>query len=183
METWDGFLHGVKCSNCDKVLGQNPAENYAGTYTGLCYTCERADVFVAKAEPDGAQHLSYPPHCPAWRRDREMFKAYTDCQECNGKGRQVISRTDAQGGSYPIQCESCSKRYHGHPIRVANAAKAKQIYDKANKKFLAALKNAGIDSMNREAAEPYRAKIAAEYRKNLDQLEKETQLAWAHLGK
>lgn len=82
------------CKACGKVLnadGGHPAELYAGTYTGLCYGCERAGTYVVPDSelPDGARRVSWPPACPSWRRDRTEHWAYPDCEDCKGKGARM----------------------------------------------------------------------------------------------
>ena len=99
-----GMLPQHGCKQCGKALnadGGHPAELYAGTYTGLCYQCERSGVrLVYTARLDGCQSWEFPPHCASWRRDRERFLAYPECEICSGKGRLWVGRSDAQGGSY-----------------------------------------------------------------------------------
>lgn len=107
----EGFLPPHSCKNCGKPLGTVPAELYQGTYTGLCYKCQDAPAIVLKTCPDGALHVSHPPHCPSWRRDRELFYAYADCTDCKGLGRLMVSRSCALGGPYPKNCPKCYDRY------------------------------------------------------------------------
>ena len=117
-----GMLPQRNCKQCDKPLnadGGHPAELYAGTYTGLCYQCERSGERLIKTDPlDGSQCWEFPPHCPSWRRTRERFTGFAGCEKCSGKGRIWIGRSDSQGGSYAIQCETCSARYWNHPLRL-----------------------------------------------------------------
>ena len=125
--SWNGFLlEGSKCRSCGKALdgenGDRPAESYMGTYTGLCSSCCMAPAYVMRTDFDGAQHWSYPPHCPSWRRDREDYRAYPDCPDCKGAGCQWVSRSLRVGGSYRSHCERCSRQYWEHPIRVADRA-------------------------------------------------------------
>lgn len=116
-----GMLPAHGCKQCGKPLnadGYHPAELYAGTYTGLCYQCERSGERIIAVSPvDGAETWEFPPHCPSWRRARERFNGYPGCEQCGGKGRLWVGRSDAQGGSYSAQCEQCSQRYWGHPLR------------------------------------------------------------------
>lgn len=150
---WDGMLPRRNCERCGKPLNQDgahPAELYAGTFTGLCYVCERAGGYALETYRDGAKRISYPPHCPSWRRDREEYTAYEDCTECNGTGRHAISRDYSKGGSYPVQCKACSERYYSDKLRdrasnalsrlrekaqehYENLLKANRIYGKARK--------------------------------------------------
>jgi hypothetical protein len=123
----NGMLPAHNCKQCDKPLnadGYHPAELYAGTYTGLCYQCERTGKRLIKIDPvDGAETWEFPPHCPSWRRDRERFIGFTGCQACNGKGRLWVSRANSQGGSYSAQCKECSERYWTHPLRLWESAR------------------------------------------------------------
>jgi len=116
-----GMLPAHQCRQCGRQLnadGGHPAELYAGTYTGLCYQCERSgERLVHVARLDGAEVWEFPPHCPSWRRDRERFIGFRGCQVCAGKGRLWVGRADAQGGSYTEQCKECSARYWDHPLR------------------------------------------------------------------
>jgi hypothetical protein len=119
MDNQGFYPRGTKCRVCGAVLGGNfdgsgydrPAELYAGTFTGLCYQCEKAPRFIMRIEWDEARTISYPPHSPAWRRDRQEYIAYADCQECHGAGRFIVDRADSQGGSYPRYCPACLDRY------------------------------------------------------------------------
>lgn len=123
---WDGFLKDMHCKRCGvKLQGQGdgrPAESYAGTYTGLCYKCEKAPVIVLHTYPlDGCKLKEYAPHSPSWRRDRESYHAYDDCPDCKGKGHNIISRSFAQGGSYPSYCTTCFNRFWDHPRRKSRS--------------------------------------------------------------
>jgi hypothetical protein len=132
MSNWDGFYPDHECKQCGKALGGTkhgpgsygrPAELYAGTYTGLCYTCQNKNDYVLYIYPlDNAQQISAPPHCPNWRRDRELYIAYADCSDCKGKGRKMISRSFANGGPYPQYCKTCFDRFYNHPLRKAKSA-------------------------------------------------------------
>lgn len=117
----EGFYPQHNCKQCGKPLnadGYHPAELYAGTYTGLCYRCELSEERLLQVNPlDGAQHWEFPPHCPSWRRTRERFTGYLGCDLCKGRGRLWVGRSDAQGGSYSKQCETCSARFFNHPLR------------------------------------------------------------------
>ena len=116
-----GFLPPHGCRICGTPLcgqgGDRPAELYAGTYTGLCYRCERGQAFLVITLGDGAQVWSHPPHCPSWRRTRETFTGYADCPGCRGMGMIWVSRSDNQGGSYSVQCDPCMARFSAHPLR------------------------------------------------------------------
>lgn len=117
----------LKCKQCGVGLDANggrPAERYAGTYTGLCYGCERSRSFdTGERLLSGAQVWSHPPHCPSWRRDREMFWWFPDCQNPRCRHGSVwVSRRSSQGGSYTENCPACFKRHCDHPDVVAKSA-------------------------------------------------------------
>ena len=112
----DGFYPAHPCRHCGAMLrglgSGYPAETYAGTYNGLCYTCTSAGPFEAEGhEPSGGVLLSYPPSCPSHRRDRRLFWSYPDCPVCSGTG-VVSARGDASPFSSPIpaQCDACIRR-------------------------------------------------------------------------
>lgn len=126
------------CTGCGKQLnadGNHPAELYAGTFNGLCYGCTSRGAYVAKTcALDGALLVSWPPHCPSWRRDRETFIAYPDCTACGGLG--VSGRgSSTGGGTYPLHCGLCSARHDAHPVRVWDEARRKLIYERAQAAF------------------------------------------------
>lgn len=99
--------------------GGYPAELYAGTYTGLCYSCTAEPSYHERTlETSGAHVWNHPPSCPAWRRDREAFYAFPECEECKGRGRIHVSRTDGRGGPYGKQCERCWNEHQTHPVVV-----------------------------------------------------------------
>jgi hypothetical protein len=108
----------ISCVRCARPLnadGGHPAELYAGTYNGLCYPCTSAPAFVARtATLDGAREVSWPPHCPSWRRDREKHIAYEGCPICDGLGITLSTRTYGSSGHW---CEPCMIRYSAHPVR------------------------------------------------------------------
>lgn len=101
-----GFLPPHPCRACNEPLsghmGDRPAETYAGTATGLCYSCERAPAVLLRTEADGAEVWEWPPHCPSWRRDRETSYYYADCDCRRGTRGSGYSRTT---------CRECSGRY------------------------------------------------------------------------
>jgi hypothetical protein len=110
---WDGMLPaGTKCKRCGKVLnadGGHPAELYAGTYTGECYSCARENGRVERGYPTGARELSYLDDYQPLRRSQ--FTAYADCEVCQGQGYIHISRALAFGGSYKSYCQPCLDRH------------------------------------------------------------------------
>lgn len=174
MDKYGFYDYGSKCQVCGAVLGgtkyedasyDRPAELYAGTYTGLCYKCQNSDAYVVKTEWDGAQTISYPPHCPSWRRDRETYTAYADCQECQGQGRHYISRSFAEGGSYYRYCPTCLDRY----CNEAHRKLWQEMYEGVNpaiyqNAFIADLcKMHGVKSWKRVPLFPWTQEQIAEY--------------------
>lgn len=105
------------CLGCGRKLnadGYHPAETYGGTYNGLCYGCTKKGSFVlAVAVLDGCRKISYPPHCPSWRRDREVFYGYPGCETCSGQGVSSIGRE-----GYRTQCKACLDQCMQHPLRA-----------------------------------------------------------------
>jgi len=145
---WDGFPpEGVKlkCDRCGVELsgrdGDRPAESYLGTYTGLCYTCQNAGPYVVETFFDGAKRLSYPPSCPSWRRDRELYTAYGDCPTCKGSGTQWWTSYPSGYRSY---CEACFKRFINHPVRVADRAFEDEVNDQVTDDLKRAIKWAKV---------------------------------------
>lgn len=141
MTGWDGFIRipgGLTCGICGNVLGSiddprsNPAESYAGTYTGLCYGCERSATWACYRCDDGLIYYSHPPHSPSWRRDREFYVAYEDCTACRS-GAVRGSRSDAMGGSYNTQCKECQGKCDSHPERAAYLAERNRLYEQTGK--------------------------------------------------
>ena len=153
-----GYFPAQPCRQCGNALqgadSDRPAELYAGTYTGLCYTCERGPGFIAQiCELDGMRVWDYPPHCPSYRRDRETFTAYPDCQECEGLGCKFVSRSFGQGGPYYSQCGTCSVRRSKHPARIWARKRMCQIFEVANRIFQAEQKLTGeVDLFAKEKA-------------------------------
>jgi hypothetical protein len=100
------------CKVCGKTLnadGNHPAELYAGTFTGLCYTCERGGPYVVPGSelPDGGRRVSHPPACPSWRRDRTDHWGYPDCENCKGQGAKMRHTAMNQ---YLEYCKPCMAR-------------------------------------------------------------------------
>lgn len=118
---WDGMLPTHYCGRCESELNPNgfrPAELYAGTYTGLCYKCQNSPAFCTHVELiDRAEHWEFPPHCPSWRRDRESYVGYSDCNDCDGRGSKMVSRSFPSGGPYRTYCDICFSKYDNHPLR------------------------------------------------------------------
>lgn len=144
-----GFLPPHDCKQCGKPLqGADsgfPAELYISTYNSLCYKCTAAPGFVERVSAlDGAQHWSYPPAQPAWRRDREHYISYTNCEDCKGKGGIMISRSDPMGGSYRTQCKTCSGYYYSHPERIRCDDLRKKAYATFENLYQQSLLKAGF---------------------------------------
>lgn len=99
------------CKDCGKELGKIPSEIYPGTYNGLCYSCTNKGGYIVKIYTDGCRVISYPPHCPSWRRDREEYYSYVGCPKCGGTGRNYVSRAMSKGGPYYRYCERCLKEF------------------------------------------------------------------------
>ena len=172
--SWDGMLPRQNCWRCNEVLnadGNHPAELYAGTFTGLCYRCEREAPRVVKTYHDGAVRISYLPHCPAWRRDREEFIAYPDCPECGGKGRHWVRRPSNKGGSYPVQCHVCLTRFHDDPHRRWATGRDLTIRCCAQRVYEQTLHRAGLarNRAPRRRVEALRAPIVAKRMQMLEQ--------------
>jgi hypothetical protein len=132
-----GMLPGdFCCTRCGKPLnadGNHPAELYLGTFNGLCYGCTAAGPYVVKVSLlDGARVLSYPPHCPSWRRDREEFTAYPDCGTCKGSG---VQRSCVGQTGYREYCKPCIRRYSANHVRVLEAEWTVKIADAGNRAF------------------------------------------------
>lgn len=171
--SWDGFIRipgGLDCAICGKTLGSiddprsNPAESYAGTYTGLCYGCERSAVWGCYRCEDGLVYYSHPPSSPSWRRDRQFFFAYDDCPDCR-KGAVRVSRSDAMGGSYNIQCVKCRDRSYAHPVRARHHAEYeafqeqhREVMTRLEKEWAKKIKK--LDDADREIL---KTKLRAEY--------------------
>lgn len=138
---FDGMLpEGAKCKKCGKLLnadGGHPAELFLGTYTGLCYSCERSGPYtVGVFKLDGAVKISYPPHSPAWSREREEYTGYPDCPDCQGSGRRYVSRPlyrggsyYSYGGSYYSYCRRCHETFWDHPRRKRHSRTANRLYE------------------------------------------------------
>lgn len=115
----DGFLAApgtVPCRTCGAVLnpnGHRPAETYAGTATGECYRCQARAAFLIGNHVSGAEIWSHPAHCPAWRRDRELFTFWPGCAECD-HGKKWNHRPT----SYTVQCLRCWAEHEKHPATV-----------------------------------------------------------------
>jgi len=152
----NGFLpKGIKCDQCGKELsgenGPRPAESYAGSFTGLCYSCQNGGPYIVKEHFDGAITRSYPPHSPSWRRDREEQTGYPDCPECNGSGRKYHDQPLSRGGGYYGYCEPCFNKYYNHPLRKVyheiTQTVGAHIYGKYENMFHAALEKAGLPTV------------------------------------
>jgi hypothetical protein len=160
---WDGMLAPSVCKRCNKPLnadGGHPAELYAGTYNGLCYACTGSGEYSEGKQADGAETWNFPPHCPAWRRDRETFIGYAGCETCGGHGRIMHYRSYATGGPYPNQCELCSARYYAHPFRKWAGARWGRITRAAQAVYEAKLKAAKLYRLAKRGEAP-KGQVAA----------------------
>ncbi len=139
-----------RCKVCKKTLNANglhPAELYAGTYTGLCYTCEQKPYYVAKTYAlDDAMILSYPPSCPSWRRNRETYYAFGECPACKGTGI-----TSALYANHREQCKDCLNRYFTHPLREWADRRRTQIYSAAENVWHAEVQRVARTMLRRKA--------------------------------
>jgi hypothetical protein len=128
----DGMLPGAwQCQRCGKQLnadGNHPAELYAGTFNGLCYPCTNGSKYVEGTRlVDGGTVWNYPPHLPSWRRSRETYVFFWDCEQCHGEGVRPSWDNTAR-------CPTCSKRaytygpghdHHDYRRRALDAAQAR----------------------------------------------------------
>lgn len=170
MDPITGHFPSWPCQGCGKELdgenGRNPAETYAGTFNGLCYACTAAAPFVVSiAELDGARDVSWPPHCPAWRRDREDFYAYEDCEICDGMGATRAYRTRSivsGGGPFWERCPSCGPRYWNHPRRRWLQAREDLLARAAQARFTHLLDQAALAELGVKRASRKRLNEAAQ---------------------
>jgi hypothetical protein len=133
MDSTGHFTVPLNCQNCGCRLGErNPAEVHAGCYNGLCYRCTSSGPYIeAIAVLDGARRVSWPPHCPSWRRDRETHIAYADCTNCGGWGATGYHSMD-HAARY---CEPCLDRYSNHPLRVMNDSYRRRLREVGQEVF------------------------------------------------
>lgn len=118
MDSTGHFTVPLQRIRCGQPLRVDHGETHAGRFNGLCERCTKSGPYLeAVAVLDGCQRLSYPPHLPSWRRDREHFRGYEDCAECGGRGIARERGRDITGGPYPVRCKACSNRYDAHPLR------------------------------------------------------------------
>jgi hypothetical protein len=134
----DGFFPVHPCKGCGKELsgkdGPRPAETYAGTATGLCYSCERGKAYVVPGSelPDGGRLVSHPPACPSWRRDRTTHWAYPDCEDCGGKGAKMRHTAMNQ---YLEHCRPCMARVMA-PRKANEAEMLRRVADRIEEEKL-----------------------------------------------
>ena len=147
-----GFFPKWPCRRCGAMLqGEGdgcPAESYAGTFTGHCYSCSGAPPFPLQRFVDGAVEWSHPSCCFSYTRRRSTFTGYEGCAICKGQGRISVYQSNAMGGSYSKNCEPCHTRYLNYPPRAASWAdreawqvaarndriRVSKLYDKDRKK-------------------------------------------------
>lgn len=172
------YYTGATCQRCGKLLnsdGGHPAEIYAGTFNGLCYGCTAARPHVVKvAVLDGARIVSWPPHCPSYRRDRDTYTAYPDCGACKGTG---VQRRNLGSTGYREGCKACLARYCAHPVRVLDMEWRCKLREAGNRAYqrgmsrLAGLKprssrrtqEAAWEALGDEAKAGLRAEIMPRY--------------------
>jgi hypothetical protein len=131
------YYTGARCLRCSKLLnadGGHPAEIYAGTYNGLCYGCTGSARYIVRVSLlDGARQVSWPPHCPSWRRDRESHTAYEGCETCGGLGIELPAyRGWENAGQY---CRPCLERFSSHPVRVIAYGWRTKVMQSADRAF------------------------------------------------
>ena len=180
MTRFSGFYPVHFCKQCSAVLGgtnhgtaddpsyDRPAELYMGTYTGLCYSCQNAEVTIIEVYPDSAKLKEYPPHCPSWRRDRERYTAFDDCAECGGKGFKWVVRADALGGSYPVHCEACNRRHNAKEYARRDREEARDKLIARAREIEAETRSKAYKGVTPEALQDM--PIAVEYRQIVRQL-------------
>ncbi len=171
----NGYFPAQPCKQCGKPLcgenGPRPAELYAGTFTGFCYPCQNGKEYPVSKAFDGAVKWSFPPHCPAWRRDRETFIGYEGCSVCKGKGRLMVYRANSMGGSYPKNCETCAQRYYQHPVRLHHEKRLSQFRKAIENRF------SFLTEKGTQRVEIYRQSLLFRYNKRLsERFEKEKAL-------
>jgi len=180
MDPDTGMFPQHNCKGCGKPLnadGGHPAELYAGTYTGLCYTCRDAGPYSVQEYPSGARLMSHRPHCPSYRMNRETYIYMPGCAnpKCD-HGRIWVYRSDGSGGSYTVNCPDCWSAHHNHPI-IADLTRRQEAYHKAlhtkmtelQKAWTKFCRRAGIDIYSVTAQEiggSYRADLAEWKRDN-----------------
>ena len=143
-----GLFPSWPCLRCGKTLGAKgggpDAENYAGTYNGLCYACTAGEPYVESTDPlDGALSLSWRPSRPSWRRDREREIAYADCAVCGGLGRPTAMPyryVGNYGERVGASCASCRTRRDSHPTRVWAGERDTRIRNAASNIYFAELR-------------------------------------------
>lgn len=160
------YYTGARCARCRKLLnadGDHPAEIYAGTFNGLCYGCTSSGPYIVRVSLlDGARVLSYPPHCPSWRRDREEYTGYADCETCQGSGVQGWAPAAGGMDRYRHYCKPCIQRYSSHPVRVLAYGYSETLMRVAETAFQRRLDQAS--GLKKSAS----AKLRKEARKDLD---------------
>ena len=117
--SFNGFFPPHPCKNCGKMLDYEKTgepSNYAGSsqYTGECYSCNQRPSFILKTLVDGCNEISFPAHNPSYRRQREEFHAYPNCDDCGGQGHKIAY---SSGWSYREYCKTCFDRYYAFPLR------------------------------------------------------------------
>lgn len=179
----NGFIVGdIFCTRCGKKLGTvNPAENYAGTYTGLCYTCEGSPPRVEARYPlDNSALVSHPPSLPSWRREREKFYWFEDCQSCR---MGSVNGSSNNGYTIKLQCTNCGPRYWNNTTRAWLSWLLRTSWDAAYSSFDKHMIDAGfavrkrkktvyLEGADEEFVEQLKFKIFGRYRATGDRIAK-----------
>jgi hypothetical protein len=66
----------------------------------------------------GAEIWSHPPHCPAWRRDRELYTWWPACTAPGCEHGRVIKWGGFAGTSHTANCRACLDAHETHPVTV-----------------------------------------------------------------
>jgi len=75
-------------------------------------------AYQVATHASGAEIWSHPPHCPAWRTDRELFTYWPGCAGGCDKGRRWKHGAAVSGGSFTVQCVECWAAHEKHPATV-----------------------------------------------------------------
>lgn len=130
-----GMLPQTPCLGCGKPLnagGMHPAETYAGSATGYCYTCAGGPAYVVKTLRSGAQLWSCPAVEPSYRRDRQTFYKFEGCGCSYGRVIQTTRFGKWPAGMVAEQCPRCRIQHQEHPTTRAEAAR-RQAFDTAHR--------------------------------------------------
>jgi hypothetical protein len=181
------------CLRCGRKLnadGGHPAELYAGTWNGLCYPCTSAGPYIEKISwLDGCRKVSWPPHCPSWRRTREDHYAYPGCETCKGLG--IVPGTRSAGYRAGESCKPCRDRMNGNPVRKGCWDASEQLMRDWQERFGQALlaaqglparasrkrRQAALEAMDPQELASLKGQYLAAYQR--DRTEYTEHIAWA----